>query len=587
MKRRAITLILLIAILLSNIGIVSIEQAFVNSYIPPEEAPSGYRIYSDGTSNTENLQREGDTYTFKDNIEGTIVVERDNVIIDGAQYTLQGNGKSYGIWLQDKYNITIKNLNIQNFEHGIRFSHYRPVWLGETNPNQTTNSVIQDCNIIDCGYGISLYSSLNCSILNNYIAKNTYGIYLMGSDNTFRNNTIEQNNYNFWERDRQINDIDISNTINGKPVYYWVNQHNMSVPTNAGLVILKNCTGIRVQNLNLTGNGNGLSVYYSSNIEIFGNKIFDNALKGIAVWWSHNNSIIGNQIKNTNIGIEIYGSNTNIISRNLIEANTVGIDHRGDALNEVISSNQIINNQHGGISGRLDNSMITDNLIFGNKGGGILVGSNCIVARNNITLNKIDPDGSGFYGTGLGVFFNNTIVDNYISKNDIGIWTFDGCGNTFMSNSIVENDRWGIRFQGPAQDNLIYKNNFIGNNNNGIQVYFHKTSLVNIWDDGEQGNFWSDYNSSYPNAQGVENSTIGNTPYYIEVNNQDNYPLLFPEDFVALDLPSIQPPQETNPTPEPQPEPFPTTLVLVSVVIIVVGLGVFAYLKKYKRKDSK
>jgi parallel beta-helix repeat protein len=317
MKRKALALMLVMAVLASTVGIELAEIAVADPYIPPEEAPPGYRIYSNGTCTAENLRREGDVYTFTGKISGTIVIERDGVVLDGAGYTLQGNGSSYGIWLQDKSGVVIKNLNIRNFGHGVRFSHYAPDWhTGQTNPNCTKNCAIEACNITNSSYGISFYYSINCSAIGNYIANNTHGVYLSGSGNIFRNNRIEQKKYNFWDIDASINDVDSSNTINSKPVYYWVNQHNMTVPDNAALVILKHCSGIRVQNLNLTGNAVGVSLYYTSNSEIFGSNISDNYWRGIAVWWSHNNSIIGNQITNTEYhGIEVYGSNNNTHKR--------------------------------------------------------------------------------------------------------------------------------------------------------------------------------------------------------------------------------------------------------------------------------
>lgn len=48
----------------------------------------------------------------------------------------------------------------------------------------------------------------------------------------------------------------------------------------------------------------------------------------------------------------------------------------------------------------------------------------------------------------------------------------------------------------------------------------------NIWDNGSVGNYWSDYESKYPNASEVDSSGIGNTPYVIDQNNTDHYPLL-------------------------------------------------------------
>ena len=48
------------------------------------------------------------------------------------------------------------------------------------------------------------------------------------------------------------NYIDTTNTVEGNPVYYWLNVDNISVPSNAGCVVLVNCTNISVQNLKLS-----------------------------------------------------------------------------------------------------------------------------------------------------------------------------------------------------------------------------------------------------------------------------------------------------------------------------------------------
>jgi len=568
----AVTIIvLLIASTLVATDFTKLTKA--NPYIRPEEAPSGYRIYTNGTCTAGNIRREGEVYTLTGDIEGTIVIERDGIVLDGAGYTLQGKNSSYGIWLQDKSGVTIKNLNIRNFGYGIRVSHYFANWrAGETNPNHTTNCTIEACNITNNGYGISFYFSFHCRVIGNYIANNTFGVYLYGSGNIFRNNRIEQNKYNFWDIKEEINDVDASNTINGKPVYYWVNQYNMTVPDNAGLVILKNCGGIRVQNLNLTGNGLGVSLYHTIDSEIFGNNITDNYWRGIAVWWSCNNSIIGNQITNSEYyGIEVYDSHNNTISHNLIKNNNDdGIYHRTAPRNEVISSNQIVANGGFGIFAcGSHNCIIADNFIYGNSGTGLTSGSNSTVTGNNITQNG---------KTGVDLGGNMKFEGNYISKNDIGVILF-GEYVEIISNAFVDNSQWAIKC-GPAANNTIFNNNFIGNNNNKDQIFFYKNPywlFANSWDNGIVGNYWSDYN---PESQSSGNKSV----YFINNLNQDNHPLLAPLEFATLELPSIQPPQETNPTPPPSNETETITLVIACLAsVVTVSNGLLVYFRKRKR----
>jgi len=93
-------LVLLISVFCMGFGGVAVADP----YIPPEEAPSGYRIYSNGTFDVPSLRQDGGVYTFTSDINGTIVIDPGNVTLDGAGYILTGDGDSIGIWLQDKSN---------------------------------------------------------------------------------------------------------------------------------------------------------------------------------------------------------------------------------------------------------------------------------------------------------------------------------------------------------------------------------------------------------------------------------------------------------------------------------------------------
>lgn len=86
-------------------------------------------INSDGTiTGTESIQRDGEYYFFKENITGSISVQRSDIILDGAGFTLQGNnGTGIAIVTEatehpsnlDIWNVTVKNLRITNCQVGI------------------------------------------------------------------------------------------------------------------------------------------------------------------------------------------------------------------------------------------------------------------------------------------------------------------------------------------------------------------------------------------------------------------------------------------------------------------------------------
>jgi len=70
-----------------------------------------------------------------------------------------------------------------------------------------------------------------------------------------------------------------------------------------------------------------------------------------------------------------------------------------------------------------------------------------------------------------------------------------------------------------TKDNIIYHNSFIDNRVGArLQVSIDKRygpGLGNAWDNGERGNYWSDYLTRYANATEVDDSGIGDTPYVI------------------------------------------------------------------------
>jgi parallel beta-helix repeat protein len=100
--------------------------------------------------------------------------------------------------------------------------------------------------------------------------------------------------------DSYVQDVDDTNTVDGKPIYYWVNRRNGSIPSDAGYVAIVNSTNIRVEGLDLKNNYQGILIAYSNNITIRQNNITYN-YDGIWLVASSNNTIYHNNfINNTN-----------------------------------------------------------------------------------------------------------------------------------------------------------------------------------------------------------------------------------------------------------------------------------------------
>jgi hypothetical protein len=76
----------------------------------------------------------------------------------------------------------------------------------------------------------------------------------------------------------------------------------------------------------------------------------------------------------------------------------------------------------------------------------------------------------------------------------------------------------------------FYLNNFLGPINcspyaNNFRNVTTSNGVNYVWDNGSQGNYWSDYNGTNTNGDG-----IGDTPYSIGFGYYDNYPLMTPYD---------------------------------------------------------
>lgn len=147
-------------------------------------------IDSDGTVwNTDKIYRDGDVYTFTDDIDcNGIMVLKDHIIIDGNAHTLQGSGVGDGFNLTDINNVTIKDVSIQNFRNGIL--------LESGSPNSSFNNVIFENNITNNNnYGIVFSGSYDNKVFLNNITKNEYGVYFNVGISASSGNRFYHNNF--------------------------------------------------------------------------------------------------------------------------------------------------------------------------------------------------------------------------------------------------------------------------------------------------------------------------------------------------------------------------------------------------------
>jgi parallel beta-helix repeat protein len=132
-------------------------------------------------------------------------------------------------------------------------------------------------------------------------------------------------------------------------------------------------------------------------------------------------------------------------------------------------------------------------------------------------------------GVWLKSSLNNSIVGNNIANNFDGVAIGSSSSNNSISGNNIADNFCGVAI-GSSSNNAFCQNNFVDNN---YQAYIELGS-VDIWDDGypSGGNYWSDYLGVDFYSGLYQNETysdgIGDTPYTIDGNNVDNYPLMIP-----------------------------------------------------------
>jgi parallel beta-helix repeat protein len=312
---KALFLVLLSILSLCIVNIQSVKsQSSQFIYIASDGS-----VYS-STGATVPIERLGDIYTFNGNIiDYSIVVQRDNIVVDGGGYILQGQGE-IGIDLSYRSNVTIRNVRIGGgFFYGIY------IW------NSLNNSITGNIITSNMG-GIIIQNASNNIISANNVTNNESGISIFSSPNNKLRNNSMNNRYNLavygTELSHFVNDVDVSNIINGKKVYYLVSENDMIINQSTfpdlGFLALVNYVNITIHDLELVNNGQGVVLAFTTNSIITQNDITDNSN-----------------------GVGLYSSSDNIISGNLVTSNYRGIQISKSSKGNSIFANNITNNRNG------------------------------------------------------------------------------------------------------------------------------------------------------------------------------------------------------------------------------------------------
>jgi hypothetical protein len=186
--------------------------------------------------------------------------------------------------------------------------------------------------------------------------------------------------------------------------------------------------------------------------------------------------------------------------------------------------------------------------------------------------------------------------NNNFSKSAMGLSMTSSSHNRFFNNNFSGSVcSVGLNY---CSDNLFFDNNiehllcyyssnnlFYHNNIDSADLLYESSWMPNSWDNGKEGNYWSSYNGTDINADG-----IGDTVYKFNSDNIDRYPLTQPVDIYSTanpipnETPTLPPEDRSILHLEPTDYLLPIIIVLI---VIIISLLLFRRHRKTAKKPSK
>jgi parallel beta-helix repeat protein len=348
----------------------------------------------------------------------------------------------HGIYIASCENCTISdNTASNNYDEGLSVIHSEDILVDGNTLNYNRYGIWTD-EIVDCEIkgntingasfvfdnwdaGIILYSSWWDVSVNNTLKDNimTNCGLICGDPKDFDHMTTQ--------------DIDTSNLVNGKPLYYYSNETGLTATnfTNAGQVFLINTNSSTIDNLIFSNTTVGIQMFSSHDNTISNCEFRYNKQDSFSLYKSNDNDVIGNTFENTNEGhLWVQESNGNHITDNTVTDDPVRNPKTGISLGDCnysfVLRNDVTNCSTGIMASGVHNSFSGNNL------------------SNNIDF-------------GLTIYYSeyNTVINNTINSNWDGVSVESSNNNNIINNTINNNRGYGLRLY-DSSDNIVSDNIF-------------------------------------------------------------------------------------------------------------------------------
>ena len=288
-----------------------------------------------------------------------------------------------------------------------------------------------------------------------------------------------------------------------------------------------NTRGILVlQNVSYVRSTTSISIWSAGDVRVSGSRIEPPAgiQDGLQVedtaTLSVSNSTILSPSQGAN-GVQVISAGRVVIDGNVIDGFAEGIRLIGTIGSGAVVARNEITGATNGMELQVTNAIVSGNEIRRCSQWGMRLWPDSSGSR--VTGNVISDCGSGVYVSGSR---DIVVSDNVVSNSTYeGILLNSVSYATVFGNTVEGSGRRGLELRGGAW-HYLYWNRILRN-----AVQANDTSTNTLWDAGDLagGNYWSDYvgddlyhgpNQDLPGPDG-----FGDTPYVIDADSEDRYPL--------------------------------------------------------------
>ena len=358
------------------------------------------------------------------------------------------DSKARAITLLNVSNAMLQGIITRRSAVGIDVGYSKNICIEECD---TDNIFLQceDANVLSCiCNGINAYSSTNysiqhCKIKNSFIMRDS-------SNGKITNNSIE--NIGFLIRGYKYEHFVhfmSNNTVQGKPIVYYMGKNNFTIDGNESQIFLINCRNVEIKNKNFSNLSVGIEIAYSENISISNCNFYScgkfETFGGILFINSSSISISNSNFEKCDCSISIFATHNFIIKNCSFAKLEVGL--LAELSRRGIISNSIFHDGEFGIEiYSCTNIKIRYCNIYNNGFVGVLA-----ITTIGLLINKCNVYNNGYEGgggIGIGQSFAEIHFNNIFNNAYYGLYA-----DYSIVNAIY--NYWGS-FLGPSRNRSLH-----------------------------------------------------------------------------------------------------------------------------------